>query len=159
MARDFFAKFQVIRKDEIGYVHSFVQDAQTGMISMHNFPHDKSVEDYYPEFITKYKRRFANLKDAILNSKHIVFVGNRDNVLQDFQVFLDEMQKIHTVKYTFIHVKNSKRSMTKRIMMGGGWNYIIEYVFNDIYPQGSTNQNSDFWIGNVKKWNRIMRKT
>ena len=120
MARDFFAKFQVIRKDEIGYVHSFVQDAQTGMIAMHNFPHDKSVEDYYPEFITKYKRRFANLKDAILNSKHIVFVGNRDNVLQDFQVFLDEMQKIHTVKYTFINVRHSKRSMKKRTMIGGG---------------------------------------
>ncbi|MGX2971199.1 DUF1796 family putative cysteine peptidase [Helicobacter sp. T3_23-1059] len=117
---DFFAKFEEIRKDESRYSHRFVQDTQTGMISMHDFSRDKSVEDYYPEFINKYKRRLANLKNALSNSKHIVFVGNRDNDLQDFQVFLDEMQKIHTAKYTFINVRHSKRSMTKRTMIGGG---------------------------------------
>lgn len=42
--------------------------------------------------------------------------------------------------------------------MGGG-NRIIEYAFNDIHPKGGDGSaNPDFWLGNVKKWNRIMRK-
>lgn len=121
---DFFAKFEEIRKDDSGYSHRFVQDSQTGMVSMHDFPRNKSIKDYYPEFIAKYKRRFANLKKAILESKHIVFVGNRNNNLQEFQTFLDEVQQIHTAKYTFINVRHSKRSMTKRIMIGGGGNQL-----------------------------------
>ena len=119
---DFFAKIQEIRKDETAYSHRFIKDCQTGMVSMHDFPRNKSIEDYHPEFIAKYKRRFANLKDAILNSKHIVFVGNRDDNLQEIQTFLDEMQKIHTAKYTFINVRHSKnfKMMRKRTIVGGG---------------------------------------
>ena len=42
--------------------------------------------------------------------------------------------------------------------MGGG-NRIIEYAFNDIHPKGGDGSvNPDFWLGNVKKWDKIMRK-
>ena len=43
-------------------------------------------------------------------------------------------------------------------LMGGG-NHIIDYAFNDIHPNGGDGSvNPDFWLGNVKKWNKIMRK-
>ena len=122
---DFFAKFQEIRKDESGYSHRFVQDSQTGMVSMHDFPRNERIEAIYPEFIAKHKRRFANLKNAILKSKHIIFVGNRDSNLQEFERFLEAMQKIHKAQYIFINVRHNENlaTMTRSVISGGGGEY------------------------------------
>ena len=108
---DFFAKFQEIRQDSQDYSHRFVQDSQTGMVSMHDFVRDKTVAEYYPEFIAKYKRRFANLKSALLKSKCVVFVGNRDDEMDEFQRFLSQMQTIHNAEYIFVNIRHKQRKI------------------------------------------------
>lgn len=158
---DFFAQITEIRENESGFSHRFVQDRQTGMISMHDFSREMGIDEYYDEFITKHKRRFATLKNALLGAKHIVFVGNRNENMENFENFLNEMQKIHPAKYTLINVRHKKRIITRKriVAFNGGGNRIIEYAFNDIHPKGGDGSvNPDFWLGNVKKWDKIMRK-
>ena len=162
---DFFAKFQEIRQDSQDYSHRFVQDSQTGMVSMHDFVRDKTVAEYYPEFIAKYKRRFANLKSALLKSKCVVFVGNRDDEMDEFQRFLSQMQTIHNAEYIFVNIRHKQRKIGyKRKIIdfnvgGGGGNHIIEYSFNDTHPKGENRDlNPDFWLGNPKIWKKIMKK-
>ncbi len=155
---DFFAKFQEICKDESGYSHRFVQDSQTGMVSMHDFPRDECIEAIYPKFIAKYKRRFANLKNAILKSKHIVFVGNRDSNLQEFKRFLEAMQKIHKAQYIFINVRHNENLATMtRSVISGGVSIIKAVFYNDTHPKGSDGVNPDAWLGNAKYWDKIIR--
>lgn len=120
---DFFAQITEIRENESGFPHRFVQDSQTGMISMHDFPREMGINECYNEFIAKHKRRFANLKSALLGAKHIVFVGNRNENMESFENFLNEMQKIHPAKYTLINVRHKKRIITRKrvvVFNGGG---------------------------------------
>ena len=123
---DFFADISEICESERGYTHRFVQDRQTGMISMHDFPREMGIDECYDEFIAKHKRRFATLKSALFGAKHIVFVGNRNENMENFENFLNEMQKIHPAKYTLINVRHKKRIITRKrvvafnVCVGGG---------------------------------------
>ena len=108
---DFFVNIEYMGDDEWVKTHS-IKDTNTGMISIHDFPLDKSVEEYYPNFIAKYKRRFANLKKALQKSKCIVFLSYRNETLQEFQIFLNEMQKIHNAKYIFVNIRHNENLMT-----------------------------------------------
>lgn len=120
---DFFADISEIRESERGYTHRFVQDRQTGMISMHDFPREMGIDECYDEFIAKHKRRFATLKSALFSAKHIVFVGNRNESMEIFETFLNEMQKIHPAKYTLINVRHKKRIIARKRVVafnGGG---------------------------------------
>ena len=158
---DFFAQISEIDKGESGYTHRFVQDKQTGMISMHDFVRERGIDECYDEFIDKHKRRFARLKSALLGAKHIVFIGNRDESMENFENFLNEMQKIHRAKYTFINVRHKEQITTRKrvIAFNGGGNHIIEYIFNDIHPKGGNGDlNPDAWLGNVEQWDKIMRQ-
>lgn len=71
-ARTFSLILSILGDDEWVKTHS-IKDTNTGMISIHDFPLDKSVEEYYPDFITKHKRRFANLKEALQKIKMYSF--------------------------------------------------------------------------------------
>ena len=118
---DFFAQISEIRKGESGYAHRFVQDNQTGMISMHDFSRERGIDECYGEFIDKHKRRFARLKSALLGAKHIVFVGNRNESMENFKIFLSEMQEIHRAKYTLINVRHKEQIFAKkRVIFDGG---------------------------------------
>ena len=114
---DFFKNIENMGADEWVKTHR-IRDIKTGMISIHDF----SISECYPEFISKHKRRFANLKKAIHKSKRIVFLSNRDDDLQEFHTFLDEMKKIHSAKYILCNIRNNENltTMTKNITNGGG---------------------------------------
>lgn len=158
---DFFANIEYMGDDEWVKTHS-IKDTNTGMISIHDFPLNKSVEEYYPDFIAKYKRRFANLKKALQKSKCIVFLSYRNETLQEFQIFLNEMQKIHSAEYIFVNIRHNENlaTMTKSIInMSNGGGEIIEYSFNDKHLKGSDIRlNPNAWLGNVEQWNKIVCK-
>ncbi len=122
---DFFAKFVELERSEKDYPHHrFVQDSQTKMISMHDFPRQQSVEEHYGEFMAKYQRRFEALKKAILGAKHIVFVANRNENKANFVEFLRQMREFHAISYTFINVRHDEKAeklkKTIKIVNGGG---------------------------------------
>lgn len=70
----------------MGKTHS-IKDINTGIIFIHDFPLSKSVEEYYSDFIAKYKRRFANLKKALQKLQCIVFYHITINYHKNFKYF------------------------------------------------------------------------
>lgn len=159
--RGFFAKIEEIPQDE-KYECRFIKDCQTGMISMHDFPRDKSIDEYYPEFIDKHKRRFEKLKNEIKNAKNVVFIANRNEPMKEFKTFLEKMQNFHKASYTLIIIRQNKQATklkkTVRMTMRGG-GIIIEYIFNDTHKNGSDGvSNPDAWLGNVEIWDEIMKE-
>ena len=64
----FFTKIKEIRQNETND-NRFIQDSQTGMVSMHDFLRSQSIEECYTEFIHKHKRRFIQLKNEIKKSQ------------------------------------------------------------------------------------------
>ena len=51
-----------------------VLNQRTGLQYTHDFPWDKTVAEYHPEFIEKYNRRVKRLNDKINSSENILFV-------------------------------------------------------------------------------------
>lgn len=159
--RGFFAQIKEIPQDK-KYECRFIKDCQTGMISMHDFPRDKSIDEHYPEFIDKHKRRFEKLKNEIKNAKNIVFIANRGEPMSEFKAFLEKMQNFHKASYTLIIIRHNKQATklkkTVRMTMGGG-GIIIKYIFNDTHKNGSDGvSNPDAWLGNVEIWDEIMKE-
>ena len=122
----FFAHYAELERSAADYPHHrFVQDSQTGMISMHDFPRTASVRQHYGEFAAKYKRRFEALKKAICAARHIVFVANRNEDEATFEAFLRQMREFHAASYTFINIRHDegakKLIKTSKMTSGGGF--------------------------------------
>lgn len=141
-----------------------IRDKQTGIIAIHDFPISQSVEEYYPLFVEKYKRRFKRLIKTIQKNKKIAFLSRRDTSIKEFECFLQEMQKFHKAKYTFINIRHDENitNLQKTIKMidyYGGGGIIIEYIFNNTHKNGSDGvSNPDAWLGNVEIWDEIMKE-
>ena len=75
---DYFKIFEVIGAHQAIGTHR-VQDKITGMISIHSFKFDKSIDDQYDIFISTMKRRFDRLINIFCQSKLLCFISNRNN--------------------------------------------------------------------------------
>lgn len=51
-----------------------VKNAKTGVHYIHDFPWEKSVKDFFPEFLEKHQRRVKRLYEDVENAKNILFV-------------------------------------------------------------------------------------
>lgn len=51
-----------------------VKNSKTGIHYTHDFPWEKSVKDFFPEFLEKHQRRVNRLYDDVETSKSILFV-------------------------------------------------------------------------------------
>ena len=52
----------------------YVRNRRTGLQYAHDFPWEKTIKDYFPEFLAKYKRRVNRLYEDINKSNNILFV-------------------------------------------------------------------------------------
>lgn len=51
-----------------------VKNIKTGIHYIHDFPWEKSVKDFFPEFLKKFERRIKRLYEDINNANNILFV-------------------------------------------------------------------------------------
>lgn len=148
-----------------------MQDVDNGMISMHDFPLDSTIEAYHPIFKKKMKRRIERLFTMLKDSKNILFVCNRDESIENFKDFLESINAIYTANYTLINIRHTpnQNKILKKVIFkesieyaeggGGGQMRLIEYSFNDIHKNGDNPVlNPDFWLGNEECWDKIMDK-
>lgn len=85
-----------------------VKDRQNGMISMHAFPANVSIKEYYPEFKQAIQRRAQRLIEKIKNSKNIAFLCTRTESITEFKDFLRFMYAFHPANYTLINVRHNE---------------------------------------------------
>ena len=133
-----------------------VQDKQTGMISLHSFPVDKSIESYYPEFKAIMLRRFDNIVNIIKNSSDILFLGNRKYNYKNISNFILSMEEIFTKpKFIYANISDENDTVFNDIFVSDR-SRIFDIRFNDKHPNGDTADNPNFWMGNVEKWDEFL---
>lgn len=99
-----------IELDSTKYGMRVVQDTNSKMIAMHDFPKDMSVKENYEKFIAQKRARFKKLQDAIKSAKHIVFISNRNEDTQNFKDFLHFMRSFRKARYTFINIRHNEKA-------------------------------------------------
>lgn len=137
---DFTTFFKNIKENKkYNASHRYIQDLNNGMVSIHDFDRDKSIESQYKEFINKMQKRFNRLKSSIINSKNILFVTHRNIDINEFKDFLFFMYNYHNANYTILNIRNdTKQSILdtpkQKILKLNNNLSIIEYSFNDNTP-------------------------
>lgn len=145
---DFFSNCEII--GSCGNKH-VVRDNITGMISMHSFPIDKSIKEFFPEFITTMKNRYTRLM-YLLKKYIFCFVMNRDD-FDDIDEFIIKFEYL----FNMCHVINIVDDVNEHIKIYKINNSILYNIqFNDEHLNGRTKNNPDWWLGNILKWDNIL---
>lgn len=109
-----------------------IQDMDNGMISMHDFPTDIGMQEYYHTFKETMQRRARRMLNALKDSKNTIFLCNRIESAENFKDFLISINAIHPANYTLINIKHTpgQNKILKEILIdtrcnnngGGGGN-------------------------------------
>ncbi|MDR3049862.1 MAG: papain-like cysteine peptidase [Elusimicrobiota bacterium] len=135
----------------------YVIDLDTNMIDMHLFPKNLSLEQGKIRHHDIMKRRYERMHNAMLCSNRILFISNRNEPIEQFKNFLLSICGIYHKEITYINIRNSEIESKSQIKFTKKLKF-IEYSFRDIHKNGAQkNENKDFWLGNVDKWNNIMQ--
>lgn len=138
--------------------HRYVQDIDTGMISMHSFPKNISIDDFYYIFIEKMKNRAERMLLTLEKSSDVIFIANRTFSKKDeVCIFLNEIGYFSSANITFININNIDSDNNTTSITRFSHKYMfIEYSFRDIHHDGSDPNNPAFWLGNALLWDEIM---
>lgn len=151
--KDFFINRIDLKKEKHG--KRFIQDTKTNMISMHDFPIENEVDDYFPYFYAKMSNRFESVVNNIKAANRIVFVAYRQDEQEEIVDFLKDMDIIFNQKigggksFTFINIINNPIEQVN-IKYVRPHLKVIEISFND---EPEINDDDNFWRGNIKEWN------
>lgn len=143
----------------------YVKDLQTGMISMHHFPKNQSIQKSFPHFVDKMNRRLEKLICSIQQNKDIGIVMARDIPLEEIENFVRSLSGVFP-ECTF-HILNIRHSeiqsrlkWRKIVKLGSCHHTIREVCFNDVHPEGgSETGNIDWWKGNQRLWEKALKRT
>jgi hypothetical protein len=154
--RDFFCS---IREDTSkNKPFRYIIDTMNGMVSMHNFPRDVGLDIYYPQFLSIMQKRYKRMIDYIKQSHTILFVCHRNKALDYFSSFLCEFYGLFNKKYVLVNMKHDS-TMSEyeecKVDISSDFTF-IEYIFNDVHPNGSDRANPDFWVGNSSAWKNCL---
>ena len=138
-------------------VHRYVQDLDSGMVSMHHFSSDKKIAEQLNDFRTTFARRAQRLKDMLVARRKICFVCNRKNKVEDFEEFLLKMGKLFKQnKFVLINIHDDesktsiyKYKINKRLT-------IYEVFGRDDRAGGNAEKNPKAWVGNKTLWRSVM---
>ena len=155
--------FSSYKEDERkqGSRYRYVQDVRSGMVSMHGFPNTGSVADYLPRFLETFQRRMSRFKRFLKSSKHLCFVCNRQETIQNFIRFAKELHALYP-HLTFDIVNVFQKDVPAYVEKCTRLSYCTIYNLyaNDINERGGTREVNPgaFWIGNEALWKQICRK-
>lgn len=156
--RHFFENLEDISafRDDGSFSSRFVRDVDNGIVSMHDFPKTEPLHGYLPKFHQTMQRRAKRMRAAIINSKRVLFICNRQSEYEELKASLLELQKHYATQVVLINIRNTEKEYTLRENISENALF-VEYGFNDIHPNGNNSENLDFWQGNVVFWHKIMR--
>lgn len=84
-----------------------VKDLTSGTISMHSFPIDMEIDEFYPTFIQIMNKRFERLMQIFEKSQAIVFVSHRSDHYE-IKRFLSNFNELYgNKKIVYINVEHS----------------------------------------------------
>ena len=142
------------------YSHQHIRDMDTGMESLHHFPHGVDIDAFYEsDFKPAVKRRFRTLDMMIKKSKHVLLMCNREDGHEAVVDFLLRFSALYGCGFTMINVRNTYPENSHAV-----YRYevsdrcaLIEHHFCDVHPKtGHEFDNSDWWTGNVEKWAEVL---
>lgn len=137
--------------------HRVVKDCDSGVISMHSFPVEKTIDEFYPRFIEIMNNRFKRLIRIFDNSHSITFLSNRKDIneIKNFLVKFNELYINKQITYINVtHSPNLKEYIVKKEHVTSNI-LIVQVLFNDVHAKGNTRDNPDFWLGNEFYWNKL----
>ena len=154
--KDFFINYYEDKKKSLdnGYCR-FVIDSNTGMIARHHFLKSSSLDSAFPKFYNKQIERFKRIDRFLKQAKNIVFISCRQDSIEDLGDFLQKFQKQYDAKITLLNFRESKNTEYKKYFRISPTLNILEYCFDNVYPQKKNEKNAPIWIGNYKKWGGV----
>lgn len=135
----------------------YVKDKKNGMVCMHAFPKEMSVEDYMTQFKNIFNRRFERFIYILNNAQSICFVCNRRLSYNDVYSFLKKMHMLYPKLHICLY--NVQDSLDKKYSYYKFSNDLDWYDIrdNDKNENGATRETNPktFWIGNERLWTAI----
>lgn len=133
----------------------YVEDTKNKIVSSHNFPLDRDIDEVYKEFTETMIKRYTRLKQYMLSAEHILFVSGRPDPIENYEKFLLDMNQMFKCKMTYLNIKYNPTEELLKKELNSNLN-IIQYSFKDTYPD-SEEANGEEWTGNYIKWDEIMK--
>ena len=144
----------------VGSEYRHVKDLSSGMVSLHHFPKEYSVQDYKPVFKAIFGRRNSRLKNVLSDAKNICFVMSRNDSVSEILRFMQSISNLYpNCKFCVVNVRHNlndnkvyEYKLNKKCMM-------YEVCANNINENGADRKTNElFWIGNTKLWTGIVNK-
>lgn len=79
--------------------HRFVRNLRTGLQYIHDFPWEKSIHEYFPEYRNKYERRVKRFYNFIKESNSIIFVFIARSTFLPLEDILEGCKKLEDFFY------------------------------------------------------------
>ncbi|MDO5471980.1 MAG: hypothetical protein Q4F35_01455 [Akkermansia sp.] len=138
---------------------SYVIDEKSGMVSLHHFYHEQSLDWQIPLFSKKMKKRAINTYNCINNSRSVGILMNRNIEKEELIRFAERLCQVFcSTTFHILNIRDIKQEEIKVEYEIKENRYIIhEISFNDEHKLGKDpNINPDFWLGNVQLWARAI---
>lgn len=131
----------MFQKSYIDEDKQYVVDERNGMISMHHFNCDQSLDSQIPSFSWKMKKRAINTANAISQSKSVGIVMNRIIRAEELVAFAERLCSLFTrTSFHILNVKDTPQQGVSVSYEAEGERYVIQEVsFNDEHPLGGKN--------------------
>lgn len=136
--------------------NKYIYDVKNKIVSVHDFPLDKTIKEYMPVFKKTFKRQSIRLRRILSTYNNICFVCSRDDDISMFLAFTTEI--VHMYPRMEITVVNIRNSPDEHVYVYHPNDFIMIYDIhaNDIHEKGNKKENNpDYWLGNVNLWNKI----
>jgi len=125
--------------------HRGVFNTRTGLLYMHDFEWEQSVEEQYPVYLEKYERRIRRFYDDILGSEKVLFVFSTRG---GHQIYLDEIReglrllndKFPNKDIDFLFVRDSEDISLFETKYFKVDDHIHIFLYKDIPANGDSNQ-------------------
>ena len=106
---DLFREYE--ENEESPSEHRNVRDLRTGMISLHHFTKNQSIQEQLPDFHATMNKRLQRLISEIQQSKDVGIVMNRDIPAEEIKEFIDSLSRLSPS--CAFHVLNVRHSETQ----------------------------------------------
>jgi hypothetical protein len=158
---DFF--LEIFENEELDGVdgNRNVVDKNTGTLSVHYFPVEKTLSQGHKEFRKLMLKRTKRMEKIIKNTEKILFISHRNNEKRDFYRFLHEFKDLYDKKLIYLNIYDDRtlsedicHKYTKTITNDLKF---IQYTFKNVNKDGDIfEENNNSWKGNEEKWDKIM---
>ena len=150
-------------KSEINYDNKNwrkIEDQNSGMVSIHHFPKNQSIDRAYTEFNETMKRRYLRMVQMISKSDHVLLLSTRNEFIDTISEFLEKFRTLYCNRYTLLNIRhrdNKDGLIEYNFRKISDQLEVIDYAIHDVHINGSERElNPAFWRGNCLLWAKIL---